>query len=187
MAENWTNQTEIKSESSSRIYIVSEKVNDGIPTDTWGCSCPGWKSHGKCKHLAVMGLRSAREPNLSNLSVTPHRGVNPTKRGRDSFSDDAYSHYDIRNGFGSPDEWIRLAEQRAYGRGRYKAPRRTWHAPSQAADLLLLSLPKMPADAKALVKAMRKQAYIDHPDRQGGDTERFKAMINAYERLLQYY
>jgi hypothetical protein len=184
VAETWINQTEIKSASSSRIYIVSEKVSNGMPTGTWGCSCPGWKSHGKCKHLAAMGLRSAREP---NLSVIPHRGVNPTKRGRDSFSDDAYSHYDIRSGFGSPDEWIRLAEQHAYGRGRYKEPQRTWYAPSQADDLKLLSLTEMPADAKGLVSAMRKQAYIDHPDREGGDTERFKAMINAYERLLKYY
>lgn len=181
MSETWTNQTEIKSESSSRIYIVSEKVSGGVPTGTWGCSCPGWKSNGRCKHLASMGLRSARAPR------NPLTGRIPDRRpaSRNSFSDDAYSHYDTSRGYGSPEEWIRQAEQRAYGRGRYQRPR--FFVPSQSDDMRLLNLTTMPADAKGLIKAMRKQAYIDHPDRAGGDTERFKAMINAYERLLQYY
>jgi hypothetical protein len=175
---SWANQTEIKSASSSRLYIVSELVTDGMPTGTWGCSCPGWKSYGRCKHLATMGLRSAREQ------------TRPAPKGLGSgnnhaFSDDAYSHYDIRSGFGSPDEWIAMAEQHAYGRGRYVKPKR--FVPSQAADLRLLNLTAMPADAKGLVRAMRKQALIDHPDIAGGDTERFKAMINAYERLLKNY
>lgn len=182
MSETWTNQTEIHSESSSRVYVVAEKVDNGIPTGTWGCSCPGWKGHGgQCKHLASMGLRSCRE-----RTAAVSRGRTLAKRGHDSFSDDAYSHYDVsREGFGSPSDWIRAAEQRAYGRGRYQRPRRT--VPSQTADLLLLNLTTMPADAKALVRAMRKQAMKDHPDIAGGDTERFKSMINAYERLLAYY
>jgi hypothetical protein len=182
MSEAWTNQTEIKSETSSRIYIVAEKVTDGVPTGTWGCSCPGWKGYGgQCKHLASMGLRSCRE----SRRAIPRTSA-PAKRSN-GFSDDAYSHYDISNGFGSPEEWIRLAEQRAYGRGRYQRPTYRGQYPDLSVDLALLSLVTMPADAKGLVKAMRKQAYIDHPDRVGGDTERFKAMINAYERLLKYY
>jgi hypothetical protein len=182
VAETWINQTEIKSASSSRIYIVSEKVSNGMPTGTWGCSCPGWKSHGKCKHLAAMGLRSAREPHAS-IAAYPRA---PAKRN--SFSDSAYNHYDTSNGFGSAYEWIRQAEQHAYGRGRYQPPPRQRFTPnSQADDLKLLSLTAMPDEAKGLVKAMRKQAMIDHPDHESGDQKRFIAMIEAYERLLKYY
>lgn len=182
MAETWTNQTEIRSESSSRVYVVAEKVVNGVPTGTWGCSCPGWKGHGgQCKHLSTLGLRSCRE----RVAAVSRGRRAVAKPAHNSFSDDAYSHYDTANGFGSPDEWIRMAEQRAQGRGRYQRPRR--FVPSHADDLRLLNLTAMPADAKALVKAFRKQAYIDHPDRQGGDTERFKLLVNAYERLLDYY
>jgi hypothetical protein len=181
MSETWTNRTEIKSASSSRIYIVSEKVSNGVPTGTWGCSCPGWKSKGACKHLSTMGLTSCRTPS----AISQWQLKKPARHGPNSFSDSAYRHYDIRDGFGSAEEWIRLAEQRASGRSRYQRPRQ--FKPSQVSDMKLLNLTVMPADVKGLVSAMRKQAYIDHPDREGGDTERFKIMINAYERLLKYY
>lgn len=46
----WQHRFEIKSSSSSRIYTVAQRKSDG----TWGCSCPGWKSHRKCKHLTAM-------------------------------------------------------------------------------------------------------------------------------------
>ena len=49
------NRIEIKSESSTRKYIVSQNKATG----EWGCSCPGWcmKKAGqprKCKHLTTM-------------------------------------------------------------------------------------------------------------------------------------
>lgn len=43
----WTNRFQIKSETSSRLYTVAQRKSDG----SWGCSCPGWKSHRTCKHL----------------------------------------------------------------------------------------------------------------------------------------
>jgi hypothetical protein len=47
----WQNRIEIKSGSSSRIYVVAQRKSDG----SWGCSCPGWKAHRHCKHLRAMG------------------------------------------------------------------------------------------------------------------------------------
>ena len=51
----WTNRIEIRSESSDRLYVVSQHKE----TAEWGCSCPAWiiKKPGKprtCKHLQVM-------------------------------------------------------------------------------------------------------------------------------------
>lgn len=45
--DQWTNRFEIKSESSNRIYIVAQNKSTG----KWGCSCPGYLSKRKCKHL----------------------------------------------------------------------------------------------------------------------------------------
>jgi hypothetical protein len=45
--DQWQNRFEIHSESSSRIYVVSQNKK----TQKWGCSCPGWIRHRKCKHL----------------------------------------------------------------------------------------------------------------------------------------
>lgn len=50
--DQWTNRFEIESESSDRIYIVSQNKK----TYEWGCSCPGWRTRRKCKHLAVLNL-----------------------------------------------------------------------------------------------------------------------------------
>jgi hypothetical protein len=35
--DQWTDRIEIKSESSSRVYIVARRVSTGL----WECSCPG--------------------------------------------------------------------------------------------------------------------------------------------------
>lgn len=43
----WTNRFEIKSETSNRIYVISQNKKSKI----WGCSCPGWITRRKCKHL----------------------------------------------------------------------------------------------------------------------------------------
>jgi hypothetical protein len=52
--ERYTNRMEIRSESSSRLYIVAQNKLTG----EWSCSCPGWKNcrNGvrKCKHLTAM-------------------------------------------------------------------------------------------------------------------------------------
>lgn len=51
-----TNRIQIPSESSDRLYIVSQAKKSG----EWQCDCPGWTmnrhrtSDGKCKHLRTM-------------------------------------------------------------------------------------------------------------------------------------
>lgn len=47
----WENAIEITG-STGNIYKVSQHKKGRY----WGCSCPGWKSRKKCKHLEKMGL-----------------------------------------------------------------------------------------------------------------------------------
>jgi hypothetical protein len=55
--DQWTNRFEIESESSDRIYIVSQNKK----THEWGCSCPGWRTRRKCKHLSALNLIGASD------------------------------------------------------------------------------------------------------------------------------
>lgn len=59
--DQWTNRFEIESESSDRIYIVSQNKKTG----EWGCSCPGWRipKNGvrSCKHLRSLNLLGSPE------------------------------------------------------------------------------------------------------------------------------
>lgn len=180
-AAQWTNRTEIRSESSGRLYVVAQRVS-GPNAGTSGCSCPMFKSHRQidaagrtsCKHLRSMGLKGPLE----------HRGepLLPGRTGFDAFQESAYAHYDTRQGFGSPDEWFRAAERLGAGRGGYRGPRATRITP----DMVLLGLLSMPADVSGLKSAMRAMAFKVHPD-YGGSEAAFSAMFAAYERLLRSY
>jgi hypothetical protein len=51
-SETHTNRMHVRSESSNRLYVISQAKSSG----EWQCSCPGWamKKPGKprgCKHL----------------------------------------------------------------------------------------------------------------------------------------
>jgi len=48
--DQWRNRIEIRSESSSRVYVVAQRKASG----EWACSCMGWKRHRHCKHLRVI-------------------------------------------------------------------------------------------------------------------------------------
>lgn len=48
----WKNRFEIRSASSNRVYIVAQNKDSGH----WGCSCPGYLSNRKCKHLISVGI-----------------------------------------------------------------------------------------------------------------------------------
>ena len=56
--QQWTNRLEIKSETSNRLYIVAQNKDKRH----WGCSCPGYKIHRKCKHLAALQLPAGERP-----------------------------------------------------------------------------------------------------------------------------
>ena len=54
----WTNRFEIRSQTSNRIYVVAQNKEKRH----WACSCPGWKSHRKCKHLTSLALPAYERP-----------------------------------------------------------------------------------------------------------------------------
>lgn len=41
---------EINSESSDRVYVVSQRKSTG----GWECGCRGWIRHRHCKHIATL-------------------------------------------------------------------------------------------------------------------------------------
>lgn len=43
----WQNRFEIRSETSNRVYVVSQNKR----SLNWACSCPGYVRHRVCKHL----------------------------------------------------------------------------------------------------------------------------------------
>src|SRR5271170_8108343 len=54
----WTNRFYIKSESSGSLYTIAQNKGRRY----WGCSCPGWIGHRKCKHLKAMELPFYEKP-----------------------------------------------------------------------------------------------------------------------------
>lgn len=58
----WVNRFEINSESSDRVYIVSQNKKKRY----WACSCPGFRIRRadgrKCKHLVACGLPCFEKP-----------------------------------------------------------------------------------------------------------------------------
>jgi len=59
----WQHRFEIRSGSSGNIYVISQNIKGRY----WGCSCPGWKSHRKCKHLEALGLPIKEKPFEVNI------------------------------------------------------------------------------------------------------------------------
>ena len=56
--DKWQNRFEVHSETSDRIYIIAQHKE----LKYWGCSCPGWKAHRKCKHLSAIGVPNYEKP-----------------------------------------------------------------------------------------------------------------------------
>lgn len=48
--DRYTNRMQIKSASSSRLYIVAQNKKTG----SFECSCMGWIRHRNCKHLQAI-------------------------------------------------------------------------------------------------------------------------------------
>lgn len=56
--DQWQFRFEIRSETSDRIYVISQNKKGRY----WGCSCPAWRTRRYCKHLAAVGLPSHQQP-----------------------------------------------------------------------------------------------------------------------------
>jgi hypothetical protein len=56
--DQWQFRFEIRSETSTRIYVIAQHKQK----KHWGCSCPGWKAHRKCKHLEALDLPAKEQP-----------------------------------------------------------------------------------------------------------------------------
>ena len=54
----WTNRFEIHSETSNRVYVVSQNKKGRH----WGCSCMGWIRFKHCKHLRALGIPADMQP-----------------------------------------------------------------------------------------------------------------------------
>jgi hypothetical protein len=64
----WINRIEIRSESNPElVYIVAQHKRDGY----WACTCMGWRTRRKCKHLREMGL-SSTQPNMQRATGNPN-------------------------------------------------------------------------------------------------------------------
>ena len=57
-SDQWINRFEIRSETSSRVYVVSQNKAGRF----WGCSCPGWRTRRRCKHLSEIGVPNNQVP-----------------------------------------------------------------------------------------------------------------------------
>ncbi len=60
----WENKFFVKSESSDRLYVVSQNIQKRH----WGCSCPAWRIRRQCKHLRAIGLPENERPYEAKLS-----------------------------------------------------------------------------------------------------------------------
>ena len=75
--KDYTNRIEIKSSSSKRIYIIAQHRSKRW----WSCSCPGWISRRKCKHLKSMGLPPNQEPYEMNKFTDGYKTYKDDKKG----------------------------------------------------------------------------------------------------------
>lgn len=89
MSEQWINKTEIKSESSNRIYVVSQHATKRH----WACSCPAWRTKRACKHLVQLGLPNNEEP---FEKAAKKKGFMDVYEGKT---------YDTTNGYGTSESW----------------------------------------------------------------------------------
>jgi hypothetical protein len=123
-------------------------------------------------------------------------------RIRHSFSDAAYEHYDPKTeGFGSAEEWIRMAEGLSGGHSGFRKPevKRTVKINP---DLVLLSLEEMPDTMSVLKTAYRTTMLRVHPDHalvgliegtaaytvaKATANENTRNVLDAFKRLIRFY
>ena len=65
----WTNRFQIKSASSGSLYTIAQNKAGRY----WGCNCPGWIRHKKCKHLQTLELPFYQQPYEATLPAPENR------------------------------------------------------------------------------------------------------------------
>lgn len=141
--EQWINRTEIKSETSNRVYVVSQHASKRF----WGCSCPAWRTRRRCKHLEQLGLPCGEEP---------FEVVNDHAKKKGFL--DGYQTYDDSVGHGSKADWQLAFAQRMGlddARKELGLPADAgWDAIRQALHLAATeSLARLSAEYEAAVRA----------------------------------
>lgn len=96
-SNTWINRIEIRSESSDRIYVVSQHATKRH----WGCSCPGWRAHRKCKHLQRLGLPCGEKPFEVEKDHARKKGFL-----------EGYRTYDATGGHGDTGQWQQAFSKR---------------------------------------------------------------------------
>lgn len=56
--DQWQYRFEIHSETSDRVYVVSQNKKK----KHWACSCPAYRTRRTCKHLIAIGLPTHEKP-----------------------------------------------------------------------------------------------------------------------------
>ncbi len=108
---------------------------------------------------------------------------------RNPFSDESYDHYDPRTeGYGSAEQWSRIADAIAYKIGGQKGFRGSVRphivSPTKNPDLEVMLLDQLPDTVNGLKTAFKNCLFLVHPD-VGGSSEDCRILIEAYERLLK--
>jgi len=84
----WTNRFMIRSESSNKLYTIAQNKSRRY----WGCNCPGWIGHRKCKHLRALGLPANEQPYEAKLNkgASAKANIFPVKFGGADYSELAH-------------------------------------------------------------------------------------------------
>jgi len=125
--------------------------------------------------VAAIGASRKDSLVMGRPRLTPEERERRRKeRSRFTFSDAAYQHYDTAAGFGSPDEWEKVAEL-LFG---LKKP----IAGALGRYLAALGLDALPDSIGALTKAFRTAMFQNHPD-HGGTNQAARDTLEAYAFL----
>jgi hypothetical protein len=62
----WINRFTVPSDSTNAEYIIAQHRTKRF----WACSCRGFTSHQKCKHLGRLGLPIKMEPHEARVAIT---------------------------------------------------------------------------------------------------------------------
>ncbi len=158
LADNaqWTNRFEIVSESSDRVYVISQNK----AKRHWACSCPAWRTRRYCKHLDTLGLPGYCRPHEAKIEAATKTFMGCYKR-----------RAGVR---GSPGDW-----QAAFHHRMGVDVARALLGDESPQVVLKVSLD---AQWPEIRSAYRAQSRETHPD-LGGNPDAFRRVQAAFEIL----